>query len=328
MNLDKLLTDFNAYTPTAPGTRKQMATLNWIQSRVREEVRNRIAKLMGGPVCLWPVQAKLGEGPLWLEDPGAVVFVDIIGSRIHALQISDGKRATTPLEGHPSAILPRRNDPRLIVAMGTGLYYLSADLRTASPFVTLGIDESLFRTNDAKCDPMGRIWVGVMRKNMDEADGRLLIVDHRGQIETLSDGYTIPNGPAFNEDGTCAYIADSPTRKIYKIPIDDQGRPGDRTFFAAVPDGTGHPDGMSVDAEDHLWVAHYGGGRITRFAPDGTVKHVLRIPVSNVTSLTFGGRDLDRLYITTSGAGQNGRHPGGLFVVKPGVKGLPTNAFG
>lgn len=304
-----------------------MSKLEWIRQRLVEEANCIGARMIGGPQCLWPVKAKLGESPLWLEQSGAVVFVDILTGQIHALRLSDGRKDSTRLDGHPSAILPRREAPRMMVAMGTGLHYLSADLQSVSPFVNLGVDDALYRTNDAKCDAMGRIWVGVMRQKMDHDDGRVMIVDHRGQIETLEDGYTTPNGPAFNRDGSRAYIADSPTRKIYTIPIDDNGAPESRTFFAALPDGKGQPDGMSVDAEDHLWVAHFGGGRLTRFAPDGTVDRIVKLPVKNITSLTFGGENLDRLYVTTSGAGQSGRYPGGLFAFKPGVTGLPVNTF-
>jgi len=304
-----------------------MSKLKWIRHRIIEEARSWTARAIGGPVCLWPTQAKLGEGPVWLEDPGAIVFVDILTRQIHALRLSDGRKDSTQLDGHPSAILPRRQDPRLMVAMGTGLHYLSADLQNTSPFVNLGVDSALYRTNDAKCDPMGRIWVGVMRQKMDQDDGCVMIVDHRGQVETLDEGYTIPNGPAFNKDGSRAYIADSSTRKIYCVPIDKKGVPDSRSFFAALPDGKGQPDGMTVDEEDHLWVAHFGGGRVTRFAPDGTVNKIVKLPVKNITSLTFGGPNLERLYVTTSGAGQIGRYPGGLFQFKPGVKGLPANAF-
>jgi len=304
-----------------------MSQFDWIRHRIAEETRGLMAQLTGGPVCVWPAQTQLGEGPLWLKEADAIVFVDILASQIHALRLNDGRKDSTRLDGHPSAVLARRDDPRLMVAMGTGLHYLSADLKGTSPFVNLGVDGALYRTNDAKCDPMGRIWVGVMRQKMDHDDGRVMIVDHRGQIETLDECYTIPNGPAFNKDGSRAYIADSPTRKIYCIPIDEKGVPDARTFFAALPDGKGQPDGMTVDEDDHLWVAHFGGGRLTRFAPDGTVKRIVKLPVKNITSLTFGGPNLDQLYVTTSGAGQTGRYPGGLFQFKPGVKGLPTNAF-
>ncbi|MBK3778248.1 SMP-30/gluconolactonase/LRE family protein, partial [Azospirillum brasilense] len=97
----------------------------------------------------------------------------------------------------------------------------------------------------------------------------------------------------------------------------------------------GDPGGMGGDAEGHLWVAHWSGGRVSRFRPDGTLDRVVRLPVSNVTSCAFGGPGLDRLFITTAAQDAPAGEPlaeeplaGGLFACTPGVVGLPPGRFG
>jgi sugar lactone lactonase YvrE len=109
----------------------------------------------------------------------------------------------------------------------------------------------------------------------------------------------------------------------------DTGLTGRRTFVE-IPDTAGSPDGMTVDAQGHVWVALYGGSAVRRYRPDGILDGVIELPVTNVTACAFAGAGLDSLVITTSREGvRDGTQPeaGSLFRSRPGVTGLPAAEF-
>jgi sugar lactone lactonase YvrE len=150
----------------------------------------------------------------------------------------------------------------------------------------------------------------------------------------MDQGYIITNGPAFSPDGTTLYHNDTGQRRIYSFECDPEtGTLGDRHIFAEIPEELGYPDGLTVDADGGLWCALWGGWRVTRFTPDGEIDRDLKLPASQVTSCTFGGENLDTLFVTTASIGltseQRAAQPeaGGLFALDPGVRGLPTPAF-
>jgi sugar lactone lactonase YvrE len=130
------------------------------------------------------------------------------------------------------------------------------------------------------------------------------------------------------------YLADTPTGRILAYDLDRaSGALANRRTFVQVPAADGWPDGMTVDAEDYLWSCHWGGWRLTRYAPDGRIERVVWLPVPQVTSCTFGGPDLATLYVTTAAVdldeATRARAPlaGALFAFQPGVVGLPEHSF-
>lgn len=291
---------------------------------------NSLAPLIGRPTCIWACRAKLAEGPVWLEDRKEVVFVDIIGKQVHRFRPSEQRTSTTAVNGIPTAILPRRKEPGFVLAMDSGLQLMNADFGQVEAFVDLGLDPSLFRTNDAKCDPLGRLWIGTMRHKADAADGQLLIVDQAGHVDSVEGGLSIPNGPAFNREFSRAYFSDSATGNIYCLPLSNSGEPQAREVFTKISKGLGAPDGMTVDANGYLWVALHGGGRVARFDPEGRAAGSIRLSVANVTSVTFGGLGLDRLFITTAQqqTGISSCYSGGLFEVGVSARGIKASSFG
>jgi sugar lactone lactonase YvrE len=151
---------------------------------------------------------------------------------------------------------------------------------------------------------------------------------------TRSDGpYVCTNGPAFTADGTRMYHTDTVGRTIYAFDLDADGMPTGKRPHIRFAAAKGYPDGMSVDAEGHLWVAHWGGWRLTRFRPDGSVERTIPLPVAQITKCAFGGPNVDTLYITTASIGldegERKRQPlaGGLFACAVGVRGVPDRSF-
>ena len=188
------------------------------------------------------------------------------------------------------------------------------------------------RFNDGKCDRQGRFWVGTMRAGDEKASGFLYRLDGGGCTKVL-DGIEIPNSLCWSPDGRTMYFSDSPKRVIWAFPYDPaSGAIGERRVFASLP-APMVADGGTVDAEGYLWSANYGGWRVTRFAPDGSVDRVVPVPASNITSCAFGGPDLGTLFIVSAYQGlrdeARAKQPaaGGLFAIDVGVKGLPEARY-
>lgn len=204
------------------------------------------------------------------------------------------------------------------------------------------------RYNDGKCSPEGRFLFGSLSMTRTPFQASLYVLesDAGGQpvVRKLLSGATNSNGLAWSPDGETLYWIDTPTRQVeafrydrasglisrrrtvIRFPQDIPGTPPGELF--------GRPDGMTVDAEGQLWIAHYAGGRVTRWNPNtGKLLATIALPVSRVTCPVFGGPNLDRLYITTARFGMTAaeqeREPlaGRLFVAEPGVRGLEVHYF-
>ena len=158
--------------------------------------------------------------------------------------------------------------------------------------------------------------------------GSLYRLDPDGTIALLDSGYTIPNGPAFSNDGRLLYHSDSARGLIFRSPVNDDGTLGPCSVFLDFPPAWGKPDGMTVDVEDHLWVAQWGASCVSRFAPTGDRVETVLLPTPQVSSCTFGGAELDRLFVTSAAVGRH-EDPlaGALFEVSVGIHGSAPHTF-
>jgi sugar lactone lactonase YvrE len=155
--------------------------------------------------------------------------------------------------------------------------------------------------NDAACDPQGRLWAGALADDHHAGGGALYRIDRDGRTATVLTGLTIPNGLGWSPDGETMYLVDSGPGFVRAFDFDaERGTISSGRTLIAIPPEVGAPDGMTVDAEGDLWVAVYGGGRVHRYTAGGELSEVLDVPAAQTTSCAFGGRGLDRLYITTA----------------------------
>jgi len=285
--------------------------------------------------CLWEAGATLGEGPLWSPREAALYWVDIKAPALHRYRPEDGDKTSWVMPEPIGWVIERANGEGLVAGFkDRGFAFLTPG--TMMPEI-IGQPEPDYpdnRFNDAKADAQGRIWAGTMDDNEREAHGSLYRLDPDLDWHRVDKGYVVTNGPAISPDGGTLYHTDTFEGTIYAFDISKDGRLKNKRVFISIPEGDGYPDGMTCDAEGCLWVAHWGGWRITRFTPSGQADRVVQMPVSQVTSVAFGGADLKRLFITSASIGLSEKElaeqplAGGLFEIDPGVTGLPAGQFG
>ena len=284
------------------------------------------------PICVWAADALLGEGPVWLAEEGALYWVDIKAPTAHRYIPSTGAKTTWPAPREIGFLAPRKGGG-FVAGLQGGLAV--TDLNGGGFDAIEGPERNHPRNrfNDAKVDTAGRLWAGSMDNNETDPTGALYRIDSDGSFRSMDDGYVVTNGPAFSPDGRTLYHTDTFGRTIYAFDLAANGTLSNKRPHIRIPDEDGYPDGMTVDAEGHLWVAHWGGWRLTRFTPDGVVERIVELPIAQVTSCAFGGPDLDVLYVTSASIrlddDARNRQPlaGGLFAIAVGIKGLPSNRY-
>jgi sugar lactone lactonase YvrE len=279
------------------------------------------------PACVWPVNAELGEGPLWQAAENAVYFVDIKGRHIHRLTVDTGETQTWRAPDQPGFVAPL-GDQSFVCGLPGGLHRFDAGSGQFSKLKDVEAHLPGNRLNDGFVDASGRLWFGSMDDAEEQPSGALYRVDDAGEVVAQDDDYVITNGPAMSPDGRTLYHNDTMRRVVYAFDVSEDGTLSGKRIFAAIS-GDGHPDGMAVDADGFVWVALFGGWRIERFSPDGTLVEQVPFPCANVTKLAFGGDDLQTVYASTAWKGltpaERERQPlaGGLFSFRAPVPGQP-----
>lgn len=292
-----------------------------------------MSRALEEPRCVWEARATLGEGPVWVAEEAALYWVDIKAPAVHRLEPSSGQRRSWRMPRTLGCLVPRASGG-FVAGFHDGFAYVDLESGEVEHIVDPEPDRPGNRLNDGKCDTHGRLWAGSMDNAEEERNGALYRVLPDGSCACMDDGYFITNGPAFSVDGSVMYHTDSVDRTIFAFDVTPEGGLSGKRTFVEIPEDAGYPDGMTVDAEDHLWVAHFAGSRLSRFDPGGTLESTIALPVSNATSVAFGGPELRTLYVTTAAKGlstdEKARQPlaGGLFEIAVDVTGLPVARFG
>lgn len=280
------------------------------------------------------VKATLGEGPCWDRAKQLLYWVDILEKKVNIFNPVTNENRAIQLEQYVGAIVPRNIDEAVLV-LENGFYFLNYSTEEV-----ILIDEperhlENNRFNDGKCDAYGRFWAGTMDKSSAEEQGALYCLDTKRKVKKKLDKVGLSNGLAWSPDNKFMYHIDTLTKKVscfnFNIETGDIENPIDIITF---PEGEGFPDGMTIDEEGMLWIAHWGGSKVSRWNPKtGKQLTAIDIPALNVTSCVFGGKELNELYITTARTGlseeQLNNYPlsGGLFRIKLDIKGSPTFSF-
>jgi sugar lactone lactonase YvrE len=274
------------------------------------------------------IRCQLGEGPLWSQRDHALYWVDILAPSLHRYSLHDGELSSWPMPEKIGWVVERRNEPGFIAGLQSGFAEL-----TLEPFGCrlIADPEPQYpdnRMNDAKVDHLGRIWAGTMDCDIRAATGSLYCLDRSFGVTRHDSGYRVTNGPAFSPACDALYHSDTGRGIVYRFELTPAGDIRDREPFIRFPEEWGFPDGMTVDAEGGLWIAHWGGGRVSRFTPDGKLDRDVRLPASQITSCTFAGKNLDRMFVTSAAVDKPDESLAGcLFEIDPCARGLPPNLF-
>ncbi|HEX7877052.1 MAG TPA: SMP-30/gluconolactonase/LRE family protein [Sphingobium sp.] len=269
----------------------------------------------------------LGEGTLWSARDNAVYWVDILAPALNRLSLADGRidRWAMP---EPLGWVAERKSGGFVAGFQSGFAQLTLDPLTITPIGDPEPDLPGNRMNDGKADADGRIWCGTMDMAEEQDSGALYRLDPDGRWTMMDSGYGVTNGPAFSPCGRWLYHSDTMRRTMYRFARTSDGGIADRQPFIQFAQEDGYPDGMTVDAEGHVWVAHWGGGRISRFTPEGKLDRAIPLPARQVTNITFAGPDLDRMFVSSAAIGlPETEYDGAFFEVDAGVRGLPTHLF-
>ena len=239
-----------------------------------------------------------GEGPFWDPIRGRLLVLDMLAGAI--VEVRDDGATERRQIGKVVATIRNRRGGGYVVATERGFRLLTADFEPDGSEVAAFSDPAV-RMNDGGCDPQGRFYCGTMAYAQTPGAGSLYRLDPDLSTHRVFGGVTISNGLQWHADGRRAYYNDTPTDVVALMNFDaETGTFGDRTLFAAVPDGHGQPDGMALDDAGGVWVALWGGGAVHRYDEAGELTDRIELPVRQVSACTFGGADLGTLYITTS----------------------------
>ena len=296
--------------------------------------------------CILECENHLGEGPVWDVEEGRLYWVDGTGPRVGKpavwrMDFKSGKVENWNLEKDIGALALRKNGGA-VMALADGFYFFDFNTGKLELIVEIEADQPRSRLNDGKCDRRGRFFAGGMDDKEELGICGLYRLDPDLSVTRVEEGIICTNGPCWSPDDKTFYLADTFQGEFWAYDYDiETGNLSNRRIFATTHDDPGVADGSTVDEEGCLWNAQVIGGELVRYAPDGSVDRRIGMPVKNITSLMFGGDDLDVLYVTSMA---RVKHPavhdlfskevrpqflaGSLFAVTGlGIRGLPEPRF-
>ncbi|MCE9678502.1 SMP-30/gluconolactonase/LRE family protein [Shewanella sp. AS1] len=292
------------------------------------------------------VSNSLGEGVIWDCESQCIWWTDIQASMLFQFSVESNSLNQYAMPMRVGCFALIENDPRLIVAFekGIALYHLQS--QALQWLATPEIDKSHHRFNDGRVDRQGRFWAGTMVESPVENRGEdpqginsvelgaLYCIDHQLSCHKILSGIEIANSLCWSPEGDYVYHADSVKQQIQRFEFNQTPLSFKRPETLAYTANGALPDGADVDSDGYIWSAHWNGGKVVRYDPEGHIDLELLLPVSNPTSVTIGGKDLNWLIITSAKEGLSEQQladqpmAGSLFIYElHGVKGLGSNRF-
>ena len=279
---------------------------------------------------------QLGEAVIWHAASSRLLWIDLYDPKLFIHDPVTGKTEmkVVDLKGPLGAIAATTNPDLLIITHLEGISTISIKTGASKLFAKPEQNRDALIYNDCKVDRFGRLWVGSSHCLDTDARGALWCVLPSGECFLGDAGFATSNGPAFSLDGKTMYFNDSVGRRTlaYDITKDDP-HPRNRRLLVTFSEEEGMPDGITVDSEGCLWIAHWGGARITRLFPNGERMRIVNTPTLYTTTVGFGGSDYKTLYVTSAKVGLSAevleKYPqsGDLFAFEPGVAGVAEPLF-
>lgn len=275
----------------------------------------------------------LGECPVWDNENSRIFWIDITAGDVHYFYPKTEKIYTYSL-GKLIGSIGLKSPNTLIAALKSGFFEIDLLNNSINPIAFLEKEIPDIRFNDGKCDSTGRFWAGTMSITGTNKKGQLYTLEKNKTLTIKVDNVSCSNGMAWNKENNRFYYIDTPTQQV--VEYDYNAKDGSITNpkkIITIEKNDGYPDGMTIDDEGMLWIALWNGWKVVRYNPS-TGKRILevKLPVSKVSSCTFGGDNYEDLYITSAKVDLTDEElrvepfAGSLFVLrKSGFKGTPSN---
>lgn len=284
----------------------------------------------------------VGESVVWDDRNGSILWVDIIGKRIHRLNLDQGTCENWDTPDFVTGIGLCKDGAAIVGLMKRVVFWAYDEIW--KPFVSIETDRPHNRLNECGVAPDGSFWVGTMHNNFDdfgnpiestEKTGAYYRIQADGQVARLTENiFGITNTMSWTVDHRFL-TADTTLNQIFSFPYDSRRHELGEPVPFTEPFQRGLPDGSCLDSEGYLWNCRVSGGAcLVRYAPDGRVDRVIELPCTWPTSCAFGGPDLTSLFVTSARFTMTPEHlkdhpqEGGLWRVDVGVSGLPCHRFG
>jgi sugar lactone lactonase YvrE len=252
--------------------------------------------------CVVPAGDVLGESPLWCERTASLLWLDIDAGRLQRFHPASGRHDAFTFDDRFVGTLALTADTgRVLLGLDASLSFF--DLATGATELLCEVEPQGTdnRLNDGRCDSQGRLWVGTMDNQLYRPHGAFYRVAPDGSTHRLFGDVIVSNTVAMSPRHDRLYFSDTRRFVTWQFDLDvEAGTLSNRRVFVDHSSTRSRPDGACVDAEGHVWTAMFGGGRVVRYAPDGSVDRVVELPVSNPTCVCLGGPDMRTLYITTA----------------------------
>lgn len=266
----------------------------------------------------------LGEGPLWDAESQEFLWVDIEECLLNFYSPETGNITQYTMPSRIGTVAVITSSLRYIVALQNGLFYFDRNDKTFEFITDPEPDIPNNRFNDGKLDPQGRLWVGTMDLGAKANSGKLYMLDKCGKLHTKLEGLSISNGMDWDVENKIFYFIDTADYCVYRFDYDDAtGDITNKRIAIQIPVSHGAPDGMCRDANGMLWIAHWGGNKVSQWNPQtGELIQNVNIPAPQVTSCSIGGVNNDKLFVTSARIGMCAdeleKYPlsGGVFVLQ------------
>jgi len=284
------------------------------------------------PKVLWKLKCILGEGTLWVKEHNSIYFVDIKKKCFFSLNIKNNKKKKYKVNKEIGFLAHIKNNIFILGLQGE-LRIQNIKTKKIIKSILIEQDIKLNRINDGKTDPKGNLWFGTM-DNLERKieKGSLYKLDKDLNLIKVDKNYRITNGPAFLDEYNF-YHTDSPKKSIYKIKINKMNKIVSKKIFKKFLPKDGSPDGMTLDKNKNLWVAHFHGACVSVFNKKAKLIHKIDLPAKNITNCAFGGKNNKEVFITSATKSMNKadlqkfKFSGSLFSVKSNINGMLQKKF-
>ena len=283
----------------------------------------------------------LGEGVLWSQNQETLYWLDVpMPSKLYKLDMKNNNLLTFDMPEMITAMSVKSNGD-LLIASHHGINNFNLKTKKLQKILDLEPNLPKNRCNDGASDSLGRFWIGTMQNNISPENTDIDIIENSGSLYCVKGDLSftkhesnigVSNTLVWSPDNTKFYFTDTLTGIIFSYDFDlESGKISNKQEFASHE--RGYPDGSTVDSEGYLWSCRWGGSCVIRFNPKGILDDIIELPVENITSCTFGGKNLQTLFITTARWGmtkadiEKNPEAGGLFAINLDIKGIPDNSF-